>query len=74
VIPQSAIVGEEFGTTGAAYAEPKFRIGVRWEGPRVIVSATCGDSCDGGGGPRFELGAMFFTSRLKWLCLGRGRT
>ncbi len=73
VIPQSAIVGEVFGTTGEAYAEPKYRVGVRWESPRVIVAATYGDSFGGGGSPRFEIGLMVFTNQLKFLCLGKCR-
>ena len=70
LIPQSAIVGEVFGTTGEAYAEPKYRFGVRWESARVIVAATYGDSFSGSGSPRFEIGLMVFTDKLKWLCLG----
>ena len=70
VIPQSAIVGEIFGTTGEAFAEPSYRIGVRWESPQIVVAATYGNSFDSGGSPRFEIGAMFFTNQLKWLCLG----
>ena len=71
VIPQSAIVGEVFGTTGEAYAEPTWRLGVRWESPRVIIAASYGDSFSGGGGPRFEIGAIFLTNQLKFLCLGK---
>ncbi len=40
IIPQSALVGEVFGTTGEAYAEPSYRVGVRWESPRVVVADT----------------------------------
>jgi hypothetical protein len=71
IIPQSAIVGEVFGTTGEAYAEPTWRLGVRWESPRVIIAATYGDSFSGAGSPRFEIGAIFFTNQLKFLCLGK---
>ena len=39
IIPQSAVVAEVFGTAGEAYAEPTYRVGVRWESPRVIVAA-----------------------------------
>ncbi len=73
IIPHSAIVAEVFGATGEAYAEPTFRIGVRWESPRVIVAATYGNSFHGAGWPRFELGAMFLTNQLKFLCLGKCR-
>lgn len=37
VIPQTAVVGEIFGTTGEAYAEPTYR-------PRMAVPATRGTS------------------------------
>jgi hypothetical protein len=61
VIPQSAIVGEVFGTAGEAYAEPSYRVGVRWESPRLVVAATYGNSFSGSGSPRFEIGAFFLT-------------
>lgn len=70
IIPQSAIVAEVFGTAGEAYAEPTYRVGVRWESPRVIVAATYGDSFSHSGSPRFEVGVMFFTKQHKLLCLG----
>jgi len=70
VIPQSAIVGEVFGTTGEAYAEPTWRLGVRWESPHVVVAATYGDSFNGAGSPRFEIGVMVFTNQIRFLCLG----
>jgi hypothetical protein len=61
VIPQSAIVGEVFGTAGEAYAEPSYRVGVRWESPRLVVAGTYGNSFSGSGSPRFEIGAFFLT-------------
>ena len=73
VIPQSAIVGEVFGTMGEAYAEPSYRVGVRWESPRVVVAATYGNSFSGSGSPRFEIGAIVFTNQLKIFCLGKCR-
>ncbi len=73
VIPQSAIVGEVYGTAGEAYAEPTYRVGVRWESPRVIIAATYGDSFSGNGSPRFEVGVMVLTNQLKFLCLGKCR-
>lgn len=72
IIPQSAIVGEVFGTTGEDYADPQYRIGVRWESEHVIVAATYGRGFDGTGGPRFELGIMALTDPKKFLCLGGG--
>ena len=73
IIPHSAIVGEVFGTTGEAYAEPTWRLGVRWESPRVIVAATYGDTFSGTGTPRFEIGVVVLTNQLKFLCLGKCR-
>ena len=72
VIPQSAIVGEIYGTTGEAYAEPTWRLGVRWESPRVIVAATYGNTFTGGGSPRFEIGVLVLTNPLKIFCIGGG--
>ena len=71
VIPQSAIVAEVFGTAGEAYAEPVYRLGVRWESPRVIVAATYGDTFSGAGSPRLELGVIVLTNQLNFLCLGK---
>ena len=73
IIPSSAIVGEVFGTTGEAYAEPTYRIGIRWESPRVIVAATYGDSFSRSGSPRFEIGIMYLTNQLEFLCIGKCR-
>ncbi len=61
VIPQSAIVGEVFGATGEAYAEPSYRFGVRWESPKWVVAATYSDAFDGSFGAGFEIGIMYFT-------------
>ena len=72
IIPQSAIVGEVFGTVGEAYAEPTYRVGVRWESPRVIVATTYGDTFSGAGGPRLELGVIVLTNPLKMFSLGKG--
>ena len=73
IIPSSAIVGEVFGTTGEAYAEPTYRIGIRWESPRVIVAGTYGDSFSRSGSPRFEIGIMYLTNQLEFLCIGKCR-
>jgi len=72
VIPQSAIVGEVFGTTGEAYSEPTWRLGVRWESPHVIVAASYGDTFSGAGTPRFEIGILVLTNPLKIFCIGGG--
>jgi len=70
IIPQSAIVGEVFGTVGEAHADPSYRVGVRWESPRVVVAATYGDTFNGAGSPRFEIGVILLSKQLKFLCLG----
>lgn len=64
VIPQSAIVAEVFGTAGEAYAKPNYRVGVRWESPKVIVAATYADAFDGSGGAGFEIGVMYLTDAI----------
>lgn len=68
VVPQSAIVAEVFGTAGEAYAKPSYRLGVRWESPKLIVAGTYSDAFDGSGGAGFELGFVYFTEAL--FCLG----
>ena len=73
IVPQSALVGEVFGTIGEAYSEPAYRAGVRWESPRVIIAATYGDSFNRSGSPRFELGLLVLTNQHKFLCLGTCR-
>jgi hypothetical protein len=50
-----------FGTAGEAYAEPSYRVGVRWESPPLVVAATYGNSFSGSGSPRLEIGAFFLT-------------
>lgn len=61
IIPQSAVVAEVFGTTGEAYSDPKYRVGVRWESPKVIIAATYSDAFNGSGGAGFEMGVMYLT-------------
>ena len=61
IIPSSAIVAEAYGTAGEAESEPGYRVGVRWESPKWVVAATYADRFDGGGGPGFELGFLYFT-------------
>jgi hypothetical protein len=72
IIPQSAIVAEVFGTAGEAYAEPTYRVGIRWESPKLVVAATYGDSFDGAGSPRFEIGIIYLTDPHRFFCLGGG--
>ncbi len=61
VIPQSAIVGEVFGTAGEAYAEPAYRVGVRWESPKLVAALTYSDAFDGSYGAGWEFGVIYFT-------------
>jgi len=68
VIPQTAIVGEVFGTEGQAYSDPQYRVGVRWESQHVIAAFTYGDSFDTGLGAGFEFGVMILSP--EFLCFG----
>jgi len=62
IVPQCSIVGEVFGTTGEAYAEPQWKAGVRWEHmPRIVVAATYGRAFNGEPGARLEVGVSIFT-------------
>ncbi len=72
IIPQSAIVGEVFGTVGEAHVPAQYRAGVRWESPHVIIAVTYGGAFDGSGGAGFEIGAMYLTNPLKIFCMGGG--
>ena len=67
-LPQTALVGEVFGTVGEAFADPSYRVGLRWESARLILTATYSDAFNGAGGAGFELGFMFFTD--PFLCVG----
>lgn len=68
IIPQSAIVGEVFGTEGDAHSDPQYRIGVRWESKHVIAALTYGDTLDSGRGAGVEFGIMFLSPQF--LCFG----
>lgn len=68
VIPQSAIVGEVYGTEGQAYSKPQYRIGVRWETKYVISALTYSDTFGHGSGAGVELGIMILSPRF--LCFG----
>lgn len=62
VVPQSAIVGEVFGTEGDAYSKPQYKVGIRWEpNTKIVVAASYGACLDGSPGAGFEIGVMFFT-------------
>lgn len=65
VIPKTAIVGEIFGTEGAAYSKPEYRVGLRWEPNQTVIPAiTYGRTFDGTGGARLEIGVMIFSPRF----------
>ncbi len=64
IIPQSAVVGEVFGTAGGAYSPLSYRAGVRWESPKWIVTGTYSRAFNKSYGAGFEIGLMFFTEPL----------
>ena len=65
IIPQSAIVGEYYGTAGELYSEPEYKVGIRWEpNDTVIPAITYGSAIDGLSGPGFEIGVVIFTPRF----------
>lgn len=72
IIPSSAVVAEFYGTTGEAYAEPAYRVGVRWESAKLVIAATYGDTFDGAGSPGFEIGFIYLTDPKRFLCIGGG--
>ena len=68
VVPQSALVGEVFGSAGEASAKPAYRVGVRWESPRWIVAGTYSAAFDGSPFAGFEVGVIAFTDPI--FCFG----
>ena len=68
VVPQSALVGEVFGSAGEASAEPAYRAGVRWESPRLIIAGTYAAAFDGSPFAGFEIGLIYFTDPI--FCFG----
>lgn len=71
IIPQSAIVGEVFGTEGDAYSSPQYKIGIRWESPIIVAALTYGAGFDGSKGGGIEFGIMIFTP--PFLKIGGGK-
>jgi len=63
IIPKTAIVGEIFGTAGAAYSKPEYKVGLRYEPNQFIVPAiTYGGTFDGSSsGAKLEIGVVIFT-------------
>lgn len=62
IIPESAIVGEIFGTAGDLYSKPEYKVGIRWEPNNTVIPAfTYGAAFDGSKSSRFEIGVIIFT-------------
>lgn len=69
IVPHSAIVGEVYGTAGGSYAEPQYRVGVRWEPSSTFVGAvTWSHGFKGGKSGGAEIGFLIFSPRF--LCFG----
>ncbi|GGZ74413.1 hypothetical protein [Algibacter mikhailovii] len=64
IIPESAIVGEVFGTAGQANAPFSYRAGVRWESPKWIAALTYSSAFSSSHGAGLEIGLMFYTDPL----------
>jgi len=65
IIPQSAIVGEIYGTAGEQYSKPEYKIGIRWEPNNTFVPAiTYGSAIDGTRAAGFEIGVMIFSPQF----------
>ena len=63
VIPQSALVGEVYGTEGDLFSPMEYKVGIRWEPNKTIIPAiTYGNTFSGAGrGARFEIGVTIFS-------------
>jgi len=69
IVPQSALVGEIYGTAGGAYAEPQYRVGIRWEPSSTFVgAATWSHGFEGAKSGGVEIGVLIFSPRF--LCFG----
>lgn len=65
IIPQSALVGEIYGTVGEAYSKPEFKVGIRWEPNTTVVPAiTYGAALDGTNAAGLEIGVMIFSPQF----------
>jgi len=65
IIPQSAIVGEIYGTAGELYSEAEYKVGIRWEPNNTVIPAiTYGAGVDGSSGPGFEIGVVIYTPQF----------
>lgn len=62
IIPESAIVGEVYGTAGEAFSPAEYKVGVRWEPNDFIIPAiSYGGSFNGSPGAGLEIGIIIFT-------------
>ncbi len=69
VIPNTAIVGEVYGSAGQISAKPEFNAGLRWEPyDQLNVALTWGNSSDRSSGPDFQLGVHLYAP--KFVCKG----
>lgn len=65
IIPQTAIVAEVYGTEGAAYSRPEYKVGLRWEPNNTVVPAiTYGGTFDGSRGARLEIGVIIVSPQF----------
>ena len=65
VIPQSAIVGEYYGTAGELYSEPEYKIGIRWEPNNTVVPAiSYGSAINGMRAAGFEIGIVIYSPQF----------
>ena len=62
IVPQSALVGEFYGSVGDGASDPEYRAGVRWEPSDLLnVALTFGDGPGDGRPPGLEIGVLFYS-------------
>jgi hypothetical protein len=65
IIPETAIVGEAYGTEGQAYSKPEYKAGLRWEPNDYIIPAiTYSSNVEGGLGAGLEIGIVIFAPQF----------
>ncbi len=65
IVPQTAIVGEIYGTEEKLYSRPEYKVGLRWEPiDWIVLAATYGGATDGSKASGFEIGIMIFTPQF----------
>jgi len=61
IVPQSALVGEVYGTVGDNFEGPEYKFGVRWEPTESLnVAVTYGWNYEDVRGPGLELGVLWY--------------